>query len=146
MNKKVVISIAVLFLAGLTAAFMLFNEQEVLKEEAEVQELPSSKDGIEIRTEKDAYTTSTDRIVLVITNNSEETLGGTLFEVEKKAEGQWYKFPLKESGPIEAVGRSHPPNNTSTITLFTDELKYDLSQGAYRATFAGMAANFEVIE
>lgn len=141
MRRKFLLNIIV----GLTLVFLVACQQNNL-EEAEVQEMPSSKDGIQIKTEKDTYTQDTVKIVLVITNESNEELNSTFFELEKKVEGQWHKFPVKESGPIDAVGGYQPPNSTSEIVFLTDKLKYDLSPGSYRANFAGMATEFRVVE
>lgn len=114
--------------------------------EAEVQELPTAKGEVQIKTEKDTYSSDAERIMLLITNNSDEGLSGAFFELEKAIDGTWYEFPLKDSGPIDAIGGYQSPHATSQLTLSTEELQYELSPGSYRATFLGMASEFTVTE
>ncbi|MDW0111517.1 immunoglobulin-like domain-containing protein [Sporosarcina aquimarina] len=137
--KKYLFKIMMVFLA----VFLVACQQSNL-EEAEIQDVPVSKEGLQVETEKDTYPTTTDEIVLVIKNESDEELNATSFNLEKKVEGIWYDFPSEESGPTDAVGGYQPPNSTSKISFFTKELKYDLAPGSYRAKFIDVAAEFQV--
>lgn len=114
--------------------------------EAEVQDLPTAKGEVQIKTEKDTYSSDAERIVLLITNNSDEGLSGASFELEKAIEGTWHEFPVKDSGPIDAIGGYQAPHATSRLILATEELQDELSPGSYRATFMGMASEFTVTE
>lgn len=131
------------FMTVFLVIFLVACQQSNL-EEAEVQDLSVSKEGLEVETEKDTYHSNTDEIVLVVTNTSDDELNATFFDLEKKVEGIWYEFPSKKSGAIDAVGGYQPPNSTSTISFFTKELKRELSPGSYRATFIDVAAEFKV--
>lgn len=138
---KILLGLFVLFLTACQTSGTSSNLKE-----AEVQELSTAKGEVQIKTEKDTYPSTMDKIVLLVTNNSEEELAGAFFELEKALEGTWYEFPIKDSGPIDAIGGYQSPHANSHLTLSTGELKYDLSPGSYRATFLGMASEFTVAE
>lgn len=138
---KILLGLIVLFLTACQTSGKPSNLKK-----AEVQELPTAKGEVQIKTEKDTYPSTMDKIVLLVTNNSEEGLSGAFFELEKAFEGTWYEFPVKDSGPIEAIGGYQSPYATSQLTLSTKELQYDLSSGSYRTTFMGMASEFNVTE
>lgn len=138
---KIVLGLFVLFLTACQT-----NDTPSNLKEAEVQDLPPEKGEVEIKTEKDTYPSETSEIKLLITNNSPDGLYGSSFGLEKKFEEVWYEFPLKDSGPIDAIGGYQSPHATSKLTLSTEELQYGLSPGSYRATFMGMASEFNVTE
>lgn len=138
---KILLGLFVLFLTACQTSGTASNLKE-----AEVQDLSTATGEVQIKTEKDTYPSTIDKIVLLVTNNSDEGLGGASFELEKAFEGTWYKFPMKDSGPINAIGGYQSPHATSQLTLSTEELQYELSPGSYRATFMGMASEFTVTE
>ncbi|WP_088008630.1 immunoglobulin-like domain-containing protein [Indiicoccus explosivorum] len=112
----------------------------------ESQELAFSKDGISIKTEEEVYKVDTPEIILVVENESEETFrSGANFEIEKKTDGQWHEFPLASTF-IPAIGLDLPAGKTGKLKLLTEDLKYKLSPGVYRAIFAGQASIFKVTE
>lgn len=138
---KILLGLFVLFLTACQT-----NGTPSNLKEAEVQDLSTATGEVQIKTEKYTYPSETDEIKLLITNNSPDGLYGFSFGLEKKFEGFWYEFPIKDSGTIDAIGGYQSPHATSHLTLSTGELKYDLSPGSYRATFLGMASEFTVAE
>lgn len=116
-----------------------------LTEEANVQESPNSKNGVTITTKKAQYPLSVETIIIQIQNDSsEEFITGTQVFLEKEIEDTWYKVPMKaEIFTEEAI--IHFPAESS-IGFCTEDLKYDLTPGRYRATIEGLAAPFEIVE
>lgn len=116
-----------------------------LTEEASVQELPSSKNGVTIATEKAQYPQSVETIIIKIQNDSDtEFSTGTEAGLEKKVEGTWYKVPMKKLVYTEEAIIHFP--GESSMGIDTNDLKYALTPGQYRATVEGLAAPFEVVE
>ncbi|WP_050180563.1 immunoglobulin-like domain-containing protein [Domibacillus robiginosus] len=121
------------------------DSDSYLTEEAAVQEVPSSENGISITTEKAQYPQSVETIIIKIQNDSnEEFMTGTQVFLEKNIEGTWYEVPMKAEFFTEE-GIIHPPGESS-IGLDINDLKYALTPGQYRATVERLAAPFEVVE
>jgi len=117
-----------------------------LKNEASVQKLPDSKNDITVKTEQAEYQPSVKEIIIEIQNDSNKnyTTGVHVF-LEKKVEDTWYDVPMKADAFTE-IGIIHPPNKLSSLSLDVNDLDYKLTTGEYRATIAGLAAPFEVVE
>ncbi|KIL78215.1 hypothetical protein SD77_0816 [Bacillus badius] len=117
-----------------------------LKEEAPVQDLSDSKNGVTINTEQAEYPTSAREIVVEIHNNDEnEFMTGAHVFLEKKVKGTWYRVPMKADSFTEQ-GIIHPPHQSSSLLLSTNDLKYKLTPGEYRAVIGELAALFKVVE
>ncbi|OCA92578.1 immunoglobulin-like domain-containing protein [Pseudobacillus wudalianchiensis] len=133
-------AVLLLFLAGCQA------DRLYLKKEAVAQKRPISKNGIAIKTEKAEYPTSIKQIIVKLRNdsNKEYTTGVHVF-LEKKVEDTWYEVPMKaESFTLQ--GMLHRPNESSSLVLSVNDLKYKLTPGEYRATVGEFAAPFEVVD
>ncbi|OAH58708.1 hypothetical protein AWH48_17110 [Domibacillus aminovorans] len=122
------------------------NSDTHLIEEAPAQESPNSENGVTIKTEKAQYTTSVERIIIEIRNDSNTQYDtGTQVFLEKKIEDIWYKVPMKADSFTEE-GIVHFPGELSSMGFDVNDLKYELTPGEYRAILDGLAAPFEVIE
>lgn len=119
-----------------------------LTEEAPAQIRPISENGITIKTDKAEYPTSVKTIILKIKNDStKEYMTGEFVFLEKKVKDTWYKFPYKTNVNVETEkGVIHPPNESSSLSLNVDDLRYKLTPGKYRATISGLAASFKIVE
>ncbi|RNF41223.1 immunoglobulin-like domain-containing protein [Planococcus salinus] len=130
-------------------AFILFLvacQSSSLTEKARDQEIPISHGGITAETEKEQYSTSAERITLLIHNESEEDLtSGIRLHIQKKVDDIWYEVPYRE-GPVTEQGIIHSAGQTSALSCPTSELKHDLAPGEYRAVFGPVAAPFEVVK
>ncbi|KIL74236.1 immunoglobulin-like domain-containing protein [Bacillus badius] len=142
MKSKLIPCIALFFLilAGCQ------NQGENLTKKAEIQEMPSEKDGVTLSANKNEYTTSTDKITVVNKNESDSKVKSShgIF-LEKNVDGTWYEFPYKEPAFSEVL-RYLPPGKSHTFDIHIDELEYELTPGEYRAVHEGLAAPFEVVE
>lgn len=117
-----------------------------LTEEAPAQERPNSENGVTIKAEKAQYTTSVEKIIVEIQNDSNiEYDTGTQIFLEKKIDGIWYKVPMKADSFTEE-GIVHFPGELSSMGIDINELKYALTPGQYRAILDGLAAPFKIVE
>lgn len=115
-----------------------------LKEEAPVQKRTSEENGISIKTEEPLYHTLSEKITVLIKNDSkEEFTTGVYVFLEKKVEDTWYKVPMKNNS-FEDIGMIHPPGKTSSLILNVHDLRDKLTSGEYRAIVGGLAAPFKV--
>lgn len=122
------------------------SQAENLHDKAEVQELPSEKDGVSLFTEKEQYTTSADTIKVFHKNDSSSEINSAkAIFIEKKVDGIWYKFPYSNAG-FEEIGISVRPGEEHYLKIEATELENDLTPGQYRAVHRGLAAPFEIIK
>lgn len=131
----------------ITALFLLILFLHALKR-APVQELPTSRNGIEITMKQEVYQPSTKEIGITIHNHRETEytgIGGGKFPIDKYFAGSWYKVPFK-SDTYTSQGISIPPRET--IEMYTEaiELDAELTPGKYRARYGSLAVPFEVKE
>ncbi|WP_018395839.1 immunoglobulin-like domain-containing protein [Bacillus sp. 37MA] len=116
------------------------------------QDLPSSKEDISIKTEKEDYTVTDKELTIRLENEGDtEIIYGLRFSIQKKIEGVWFDYPLKN--PLFTdEGHYLIPHKveSQTISLNNDLTVYELTTGEYRIvkTFSDsyIAAPFEIIE
>jgi len=117
-----------------------------LTEESTAQELPNSENNVSVATEKAQYSTSVEKIIVDIQNDSNIDFNtGTHVFLDKKVDDTWYNVPMKADFFTEA-GLIHSAGGTSSIVFDVKNLKYELTVGEYRATINGLAAPFKIVE
>lgn len=112
------------------------------------QALPRTRDGIELTMEQEVYTTSSEKIGILLHNHSEtEYQGGNggKFPIDKFFAGSWYRVPFKDN-TITAELRMIPPGETASMYTAVSDLDAELTPGKYRVRHGGMAVPFEVKE
>lgn len=117
---------------SLLAACQLDKEQ--LTEEAFIQKLFSSKDGLTLTTEKEKYTASIDEITINIQNESSNPYTyHEDFSLQKNIDGTWYVVPFEEEMEEgDPVVHRLDPGSSTTQALSLRHLKTGLSSGEYR--------------
>lgn len=114
----------------------------ILTHKAEIQEVPSSRDGITLEMEKVQYKPYDKEITLNVINESTKDLTeGNHFYLQKKENGIWFEIPYKKKMFTE---EGLIIREKASMTLKVSELKYEFSPGEYRAVFNKLAAPFEV--
>lgn len=110
------------------------SNEEQLTEEASVQNLFSSKDGITLETEKEKYKTSDSEITINIQNENDIPFTfGKEFSIQKNIDGNWYVAPFKEGMDMfDADGTRLRPKSSTTQTISLDRLENSFSPGEYR--------------
>jgi len=153
--KKINYSHYLLILVLLLLTGCQSNETTKVLEEklivAKNQEIPSSRDGITVKMEKEQYVTTDDEITVNFQNESDDELTyGSGFNLEQKVKGTWYYVLFKEGTSVTDIGYLLQPNETKSETYSLDSLKNMLSPGEYRFIQSfeatSLAAPFEVIK
>lgn len=122
------------------------SQAENLNVKAEIQELPSEKDGVSLFTEKEQYTTSADTIKVFHKNDSQsEVNSAKAIFIEKKVDGIWFEFPYARAH-FEDILLSLSPGEEHYLTIEVNTLENNLTPGQYRAVHRGLAAPFEIIK
>lgn len=129
------------------ALFLLVLFLHVMKR-APVQDLSTSRNGMEITMEQEVYPTSTKEIGIIIHNHRETEYTGAAggkFFIEKFFAESWYKVPFKnDTFTADALGI--PPGETASMYTAVSELDAELTPGKYRALYGSMAVPFKVKE
>ena len=115
---------------------------------APYQKLPQALNGIELTMEQEVYTSSTEKIGIMIHNHREtEYSGGSggKFPIDKFFAGSWYRVPFKND-TVTSEQRIIPPGETASMYTAVSDLDAELTPGKYRARYRGMAVPFEVKE
>ncbi len=119
-------------------------------EKAETKKLFFSKGGLMIKTEKDQYTAE-EKITLYFKNDLDTRVSyGLEYEVQKRIEGVWIDYSLKN--PIFTQEKYNlPPNSVASQSLLLNNLTVkELTPGNYRIVKKFddyyLAAPFEMIE
>lgn len=72
----------------------------------------------DIRIEIDGEETNDTKIVVMVSNNSEEELlFGEWFVIEKYEDGVWYQIPIREDIVFALIGYPVKPNTTRVLTF-----------------------------
>ncbi|OMP66967.1 immunoglobulin-like domain-containing protein [Domibacillus epiphyticus] len=115
-----------------------------LSEKATQQEIPNTKNGVILTTEKEEYKLSTEEITIKIENKGTFDFESDIsVSLQKKVDGIWYEIPHKEQGFSE-VGIGIIPGETDTLEVKLDDYKYKFNPGEYRVVQDGLAAPFEI--
>lgn len=133
MRKKYMILLCLLIATlSLMTACQLNEEQ--LTEEASIQNLFSSKNGITLETEKEKYKTLDNEITVNIQNENGIPFSfGEEFSIQKNIDGTWYVVPFKEGMDMfYLVGTRLKPKSSTTQTILLNRLENNLSPGEYR--------------
>lgn len=102
-------------------------------EDSHVAEMETSKESqiqvneiTDIRIEIDEEKTNDTKIVVMVSNDSEEELMfGEWFAIEKYEDGVWYQIPIREDIVFNSIGYLVGPNATRELTFQFDYI-YDL--------------------
>ena len=103
------------------------------REDSHVAEAETTKESpiqvnefTDIRIEIDEEKTSDTKIVVMVSNNSEEELMfGEWFAIEKYEDGVWYQIPIREDIVFNSIGYPVEPNQTRELTFRFDYI-YEL--------------------
>lgn len=138
--KKWIVVLA--FLTLLTACQSQLEEK--LTEKAHVQNMPHTENGITVTAEQKVYSTDTEKVVVLVQNDSQEEFSmGTHLFLEKKVDGVWHEFPYDRDHFTEAA-IVVLPGESSGVGVSMDELKNELTPGEYRGRISSLAAPFKV--
>lgn len=110
------------------------------------QELPRTRNGIELTMKQEVYKTSAEKIGILIYNHSKtEYQGGNggKFPIDIFFAGSWYRVPFKNNS-ITSELRMIPPGETAAMYTAVSDLDAELTPGKYRARHGGIAFPFEV--
>ncbi len=131
---KISLTLSVIFLL----IGLLGCQQKTDKEnasEAVAQELPNSKEGITIKTEKTQYPFSADEIIIIMENNNNSSFNyGLLPSIEKNIGGKWDKISYKKDLAVNAIEPGINSNSEKKESFSLSILKEKLSPGKYRIT------------
>ncbi|MED4531225.1 immunoglobulin-like domain-containing protein [Metabacillus fastidiosus] len=102
--------------------------------EAEIQTIPTSKNGLKLLIKEADTLTSEDSLEMIIQNNSSiDYTYGKAFHIEKRIKNTWYA--VDDDMNFEAIALSIPANTSQTELISLKELKnvkIELNPGEYR--------------
>jgi hypothetical protein len=104
----------------------------IMKDKAEHQDLPNSKNGITMKMEKEQYLTTDKELSATFQNNSDIVFSyGRHFSIEKKVDNTWYSIPFT-TDLFGDIGLQLNPHEITQEKISLIRLKDALSPGEYR--------------